>query len=307
MLARRLHGSPLVPERARDWVLERRARRKLLASIDGAPTTFNEKVRYRMATDRRPILQTFADKLAVREYVADKVGDHLLTTLHLATDDPAALLPSALPRQFALKASHASGGVILVGDHVAPTRRLPEPRDDWDRWMVHPDSLDWDLMRAHCRCWLARRYKPYKQWASRSIPARILVEELLLVDGSVPADVKFFVFGGRAGLILVDQDGFGDHKRNLYTPSWEPFNDVRYGYPLGPAVPRPGKLEEMVAVAERLAQEVDFVRVDLYELGDRVVFGELTIYPMDGVGPFEPAEFDAKLGALWPERSQSGA
>ena len=269
--------------------------------------TFNEKVRYRMATDRRPILRIFADKLAVREYVADRVGDHLLTTLHLATDDPATLLPSALPRQFALKASHASGGVVLVGDHFDPARRLPQPSNDWNRWMVHPVSLDWDLLRAHCRCWLARRYKPHKQWASRNIPARILIEELLLVDGAVPPDMKLFVFGGRVGLILVDQDRFGDHTRNLYTSSWELLDDVRYGFPLGPPMPRPDKLEEMVAVAERLAEDVDFVRVDLYELRDRIVFGELTIYPMDGVGPFEPPEFDAKLGALWPERWPSGA
>jgi hypothetical protein len=56
----------------------------------------------------------------------------------------------------------------------------------------------------------------------------------------------------------------------------------------------------MRIVAERLAQEFDFVRVDLYALGDRIVVGELTHYPTGGNKSFEPPEWDARLGALWP-------
>jgi hypothetical protein len=56
----------------------------------------------------------------------------------------------------------------------------------------------------------------------------------------------------------------------------------------------------MRAVAEQLAAGFDFVRVDLYALGQRMVVGELTHYPTGGNKSFDPPEWDARLGALWP-------
>ena len=66
-----------------------------------------------------------------------------------------------------------------------------------------------------------------------------------------------------------------------------------------PPPPRPAKLTEMIALAERLASGTDFVRVDLYDLGDRIVFGELTSYPAGGDSPFEPESFNTSFGEHW--------
>jgi hypothetical protein len=55
----------------------------------------------------------------------------------------------------------------------------------------------------------------------------------------------------------------------------------------------------MIQIAERLADQIDFVRVDLYNIGERVVFGEMTIYPSGGWAGFDPPRFDEYLGALW--------
>ena len=63
-------------------------------------------------------------------------------------------------------------------------------------------------------------------------------------------------------------------------------------------------LHDMVRIAERLGVEIDVVRADLYLLGDRIVFGELTHYPAGGTGRFDPAEYDELIGSWWevPER-----
>ena len=42
----------------------------------------------------------------------------------------------------------------------------------------------------------------------------------------------------------------------------------------------------MIDLAQRLAADTDFVRVDLYLLTDRIVLGELTNYPAGGDSPF---------------------
>jgi hypothetical protein len=55
----------------------------------------------------------------------------------------------------------------------------------------------------------------------------------------------------------------------------------------------------MIHIAEALGQETDFVRVDLYDIADRIVFGELTSYPGGGGVTYSPESFDADLGRYW--------
>lgn len=38
------------------------------------------------------------------------------------------------------------------------------------------------------------------------------------------------------------------------------------------------------------------MRVDLYDLGDKVLFGEMTLFHFSGITPFEPVEWDFKFG-----------
>lgn len=54
----------------------------------------------------------------------------------------------------------------------------------------------------------------------------------------------------------------------------------------------------MIQIAEKLAQNIPFVRVDLYEINNKLYFGELTFFPGAGLTKFEPDEFDRKFGDL---------
>lgn len=261
------------------------------------PVTFNEKVRYKMLADRRPLLTTFADKLAARAYVESKVGASVLTDLYAVTCAPETLEGAQLPREFAVKPTHASGACVLVADFAPRKRELPDSDEGWVQAMIRPDRLSWDRLIGLCQDWISRPYL-WNEWAYRNVPRRILVEELLDDAGVVPFDYKLFVFHGRVRMIQVDLDRFDAHTRNLYTPDWERL-DVEYGCPGGMDVERPCRLPEMLDIAERLGADTDFVRVDLYCLGRRVVFGELTNYPLAGSGEFRPPEFDRRLGEWW--------
>jgi hypothetical protein len=287
---RRAWASALAPIR------ERIAVRQKLAGLP-KPVTFNEKVRYKMLADRRPLLTTFADKLAARAYVESKVGASVLTDLYAVTCAPETLAGAELPREFAVKPTHASGACVLVADFAPRERELPDSDGGWVQAMVRPDRLSWDRLIGLCQDWISRPYL-WNEWAYRNVPRRILVEELLDDAGGVPFDYKLFVFHGRVRMIQVDLDRFDAHTRNLYTPDWERL-DVEYGRPGGMDVERPSRLPEMLDIAERLGADTDFVRVDLYCLGKRVAFGELTNYPLAGSEEFRPPEFDRRLGEWW--------
>ena len=97
----------------------------------------------------------------------------------------------------------------------------------------------------------------------------------------------------------VHQDRFTQHTQVVYDPTWrrQPWGT---GYPEGPDVPRPSSPDDMLVLAERLAADFDFVRVDLYCLNDRdTVFGEMTLAPGAGLHAFYPSGYDRRIGDLW--------
>jgi TupA-like ATPgrasp len=267
------------------------------------PRTFSEKLRYKVLRDHRPLLTTFADKVAAREYVAARVGDHVLPQLVTVLDDASELDPTRLPENFALKAAHASGGVVLVTDRADAAARLPDPADYWPGAAVQPAQVDWERLRDLCAAWLARQYGggARQEWAYVNVPRRIIIEELLVDrNGEVPADYKLFVFNGTCRLIQVDSLRFQGHRQDFFLPDWTWLDVDLVPAPSSAEPPGPPEsLAEMIRLSEQLGAETDFVRVDLYDVGDRVVFGELTSSPQGANWRFKPESFDATVGEWW--------
>jgi TupA-like ATPgrasp len=223
-------------------------------------------------------------------------------------DDVAKLDLSRLPREFVAKASHVSGGVWIVADSTEEALRVEgresgeefDPAQGWSRVVARPDSFDWDEFRTTLSSWLSAQFTDtHAAWAYLGIPPRILFEEVLReTSGELARDYKVFVFHGKAQVVQTHTGRFGSHCQNMYLRDWTPL-EVEFKYPCGPVEPEPSSLGEIIDVAEHLARDTDFVRVDLYAPRDRIVFGELTNYPDAGQAAFDPASFDDELGRWW--------
>ena len=266
------------------------------------PQTFRDKVRYKMLRDHRPLMVTFSDKVAVREHAASIVGAHVLPRLHAVCADAAELRHEALPGEYVVKPSHGSGVAVIVSDTADADARLPEPQHGWTYSHVRPEHADRDELVALAESWLAQLYGqgPNREWAYGHVPRRILVEELLTgADGAVPDDYKLFVFHGTCRYVQVDRGRFARRTQDFFTAGWDHL-PLSGGHPWAvPSIPRPARLGEMIAMAERLGRDTDFVRVDLYDLPDRIVFGELSSFPAGGDSPFEPESFNLEFGSHW--------
>ena len=59
---------------------------------------------------------------------------------------------------------------------------------------------------------------------------------------------------------------------------------------------KPDNYEEMKRITEILAQDFPHVRVDLYSVNNKILFGELTFYNASGYMKYEPDEFDYNIG-----------
>jgi hypothetical protein len=249
------------------------------------PVTFNEKILHRNLFERRAVFTQIADKAAVRSYVESRLGRQILPQLYHLTDNPDTIPFDTLPDRFVVKPTHGSGWVQLVTDK---------------------STLDRTALIETCRDWLKRNYyKEGREIVYKHIKPRILVEEFI-DDGSgnAPNDYKLFVFGGSVEFIQVDAGRFSAHRRRLYTPAWKKL-DVRLAYDdIDGDVQRPVHLAEMIAAAETLGQDWDFIRADFYDTADRLYFGELTMTPGGGNECFHPKEFDHYLGGRWQTRTR---
>jgi hypothetical protein len=245
-----------------------------------APETFDEKILWLRLHYRDELLRQCTDKLLVREYVRKAVSEDLLIPLLGVYNTPAEIPLADLPDAFILKATHGSGWNVICRSRAS-----------------------FDLAEAAARLskYLGTSYYDFgREWAYAGIPPRILCETLLLDEtGEVPTDCKIYCFHGEPALIQLSFDRFRALTLNFYDTDWR-LLPCRRQYPNNLKAPRdpPVALPAMLNIARQLAQPFPFVRVDLYSLGRRVFFGEMTFYPGRGVTPFEPRSFEYTFGRL---------
>ena len=285
----------LLPERLYDWLHIQTSH--LVCSHRFAsfrhPTYFNEKVKYRMYWDRRPILTRLADKIAARDYVAERVGPQYLTTLYTVTRDPASIDFAALPQSYVIKPNHCTQKYILVRDK---------------------NELDTTSTVNICHRWLKKNlYYSHSEHQYRYIVPQILIEEYLTDDYlGVDKDVEFkcFVFDGEPKFLAVIIHIGTMRYLNLYWPDWRPIPAIgKYQLFYPNSIAAPARLAEMFDLCRQLTAGIDFVRLDLKLVGNRILFREFTFSPTAGKWPYWPRRYELLFGSFWklPHRRVLGS
>lgn len=244
------------------------------------PVTFNEHIYRKKLLDRSNLLRIFADKFEARKFIENKIGIQYLTKLYLVTNNVITTDAETLPDSFVLKATHGSGMNYFVRNkHVANLEEMVNQTVQWR-------SVNY--------------YKIGREWCYDGLPVRFIYEELLSDEcGKFPRDYKVFCFHGQPKVIQVDIDRFVDQKRALYSVEWEKLG-IGYHYPFYDGIiEKPLNYEKMLEIAAALSADVDFVRVDLYNLNGRIFVGELTNYPGNGFEKFTDLAMDRLMGSYW--------
>lgn len=243
------------------------------------PVTFNEKIQWLKIHDHNPEYTSMADKYLVKEIVARKAGKEYVIPAYGGGWEHFDEIPfDILPEKFVLKCTHDSGSVIFVKDK---------------------NQIDNTVKCRLERSLRANYYNAGREWVYKNIKPRIIAEKFITDDnGQIPDDYKFFCFNGEPRLIQVDFDRFTEHKRNLYTPEWELIDgEIHFPSDKNRFIPKPEKLDEMLHVAKCLSQGIPHVRVDLYCIQNRVLFGEVTFYHGSGTERFYPEELGVIMGS----------
>ncbi|ENO86691.1 hypothetical protein C666_12580 [Thauera linaloolentis 47Lol = DSM 12138] len=227
------------------------------------PQWYSEKMLWRLVYDRREILSFTCDKMRMKEYAKSKVSSinvpkNLWVGFEL--DDIKKL--SSLPADFfekgwALKPNHSSG-FCIIGKGVPDLNSIN--LKGWWKTYGSVGTAGWG------------------GWAYGKAKKALVLEELI-GDGSVDLiDYKFYVFGGKCSLLQIITGRGGVKRRYVLNRQWQ----LQYSSedPQGIHLPPPpSKFGEMLETAEKLGEDFDFMRIDLYYHNDEIWFSELTPYP----------------------------
>jgi len=243
------------------------------------PREFNEKIQWLKVYYKDPRLTQLVDKYSVRSFVKERVGAKYLNELLGVYEHPNEVDFSALPDKFVIKGVHGYNWNLIVED-----------KSQLSAWKA----------RLKFRKWLSRNYyyRGGLEWAYKHVKPRLIAEAYLEEIGRKSiSDYKFFCFNGEPRFIQVDLDRKESHSRRYLDLDWNPlpFRDTDYP-PFDEILEKPESYEEMLQVVRKLAHDFPFVRVDLYNLSGRIVFGEMTFYPADGLLEFVPDSYNQVIG-----------
>lgn len=240
------------------------------------PRSLSEKLQWISLHHDLGRLAPFVDKHLVRDFVRRRVGESRLVPLLGVYDRFADIDFDSLPERFVMKATHGSGWNIRVADKKALDQE--QARRQLRRWML----LNLGLITGES-C-----YTPLR--------GRILIEEYLGSPQHDLIDFKFYCIDGEPLGLHVDFNRYGDHTYRIYDTQWNEFHKSGPVHSQPPVLAKPPNLEEMLEVCRRLSAGFSCVRVDLYNPGNRVYFGELTFVPGNGMSPFDPVWSDYYFG-----------
>ena len=244
------------------------------------PKTFNAKLQWLKLYDCQPEYTTMVDKYAVKKLIAERIGAEYVVPLLGVWDSAEQIDFASLPNSFVLKTNHDSKGVLICKDK---------------------ELLDIKTTRSFLKKQLSSNGFWFgREWPYKNVQRKIIAEELLQNEsGAEVKDYKVWCFNGIAKCTMVCSGRFSEEglHNTFYDREWNVMPVKRPSHPIA-EIPdeKPINYEKMIEIAEKLSQRIPFLRVDFYEVGGKLYFGELTFYPAAGFEGFEPAEWDYTFG-----------
>lgn len=230
--------------------------------------------------DHNPLYHTLVDKYQVKKYIADRLGqEYVIPTLGL-WDHVDQIDFDGLPEQFVIKCTHDSGSTQIIRDKKNLDIQVLK-----ECLTYH---LDYDY------------YWNNREWCYKGIERRIIAEPYMVDESGMELkDYKLHCFNGNVAFIQVDYGRFTEHKRNNYTVDWEYIDgSIKYPTDRSHLIEKPQNLEKMIELASELSKGHVMMRVDLYNVNGRILFGEITLNHGAGYERFIPEKWEYELGEM---------
>lgn len=245
------------------------------------PKTFTEKMQWLKVYDSTFLKSYCSDKITVHDYIIEKLGKDICIPILKTYNSPNEINYEELPEKFVIKCNHGSGWNIIVKNKIKINKKDIENKlNSWLK-IDYSNNFGYEL-----------QYK--------NIPHKILIEEYKENIGySDLIDYKFYCFNGKPIFCQIITDRHTNEKISHYDMQWNyrpeydwvNFNSISN-------LQKPKHYSEMIEYAKILSKDFKLVRVDFYEIDNKIYLGELTFTPMSGFIKYKNSNTDIELGKL---------
>lgn len=258
------------------------------------PVRYTEKLQWYKLYYRDPLMAQCADKYTVHKYVKSRGLGSILNELYGVYDSINDIDFDKLPNEFVLKRTNGGGGndIIICNDKSKfDIKKALEKMNNWTKINKNGGG---------------------REWVYYKVKPRIIAEKLISAYDNDLVDYKFFCFNGKPYcLYIINGRKLGEEiKLGIFDLKYNQlpyFRDDEKKILKCPKKPR--NFDEMVNIAKYLSEDFPHVRVDLYNVHEKVIFGELTFFDGSGYQSYEPDEFDFILGEQFklPQIGEKGS
>lgn len=281
-----LHMLDFIPDR---WMVSLQYRIKLgrWPNLKN-PQRYSEKLQWYKLNYRDDKMKRCTDKQEVRDYVSECGYAGILNEQYGLYNSPDEIDFEKLPKSFVIKDTLGSGGnsVILV---------------------FNKDEEDIEKLCEILKEWVNKSDQaknPGREWVYEGVKHRIIIEKLIMGDenGDLP-DYKFFCFNGKPYCLYLMKNYTMHHEEGILgflSPDFVLLPAHRSDFNKMTEQPeKPENYERMLEIATKLSEGFPHVRVDMYNVNGKIIFGEMTFFNASGYVKFEPDEFDYTLGCAF--------
>lgn len=247
------------------------------------PVRFSEKLQWYKINYRTPLMTKCVDKVAVRDFVKERGLSKILTKKYAVYNKYEDIDFDLLPDSFVAKYNNGAQRNLIIKDKL---------------------SINKDKFNSLLGSWLANPLGTLgREWAYYGVTGKILVEEYIEPDKSGDLiDYKFFCFNGEPKFLYVLENRFSNDglKHGIYDVDFNKLNVYRSDIKkANNEICKPEGFSKMLEIAKVLSAGFPHVRVDLYNIDGRIIFGELTFYNGSGYLSYTPDSFDYEVGKMF--------
>lgn len=251
------------------------------------PKTLNEKIQWLKLYDNLPIKTQLTDKVLVRDWVKDKIGENYLKPvlwIGNAFDD----IPfDNLPDKFVIKCNHGCKWMSYIENKSAFLENkciFNSTKKIFDGWLSQT-FFGWSDFEL--------QYK--------NIIPKLLIEPLLK-DNKYFEQLHIYCFNSKPEILERGYRQIDEITTyNLFDSKFNPIN-LKFDNKEGKVAPGSinNNLKTASELSQKLAANFKLVRVDWMVFKGKLYFEEMTFTPYSGFIPFSPEyhDWNIKLGNL---------
>ncbi|MBQ9244888.1 hypothetical protein IJ182_01320 [bacterium] len=249
-----------------------------------SPERFSEKIQWLKLYDNLPEKSTLTDKLKVRDYVKEKIGEQYLKPVLQVANSFDEIDFNSLPETFVMKCTHGSKWQNIVKSKKG----------------LLEHKVIFDIVHDQFNGWLTHEFMPFSAFEMqyKFIEPKILIEPLLRENiNEMPAEYEIYCFNGKPK--IFQKVRYGQNKEaTVYD---ENFNIMNLKFSSDYNLKNEeadNYIKEAVELSKKLVGDFKLVRIDWLLYKGQLYFNEMTFTPFSGFYNFEDDKWDKKLGDL---------